>query len=185
MTVPHDRGLDVLGGNGSRGTTNERAVFLAAAASTFVAAQLLWDGQFITYPMFRRIRDLDESVFVQVHQDYVKGLGIPTYLPMSIFLLTTALLLRIRPPEIPLRVPLLMNALNAVGVTSTFRQLVPIHIRIDIERRATAEDVEKLIRYNRVRFGLVAVNAGVMLSLLARALTDAQTVGPNPDRAGQ
>lgn len=52
----------------SAGTAAERGVFLAAVATTFVAEQLLWDGQFITYPMFKRIRDLDERHFVSVHQ---------------------------------------------------------------------------------------------------------------------
>lgn len=152
------------------GTPAERAVFAATLATTFIAEQLLWDGQFITYPLFRRVRDLDEGHFVQVHQDYVKSLGLPTYLPMSLYLLCCALFLRYRPPQVPPRFPLLMNALNAVGVASTFAQLVPLHIRIDTEERATAEDVDKLIGYNRIRFGCVAVNSALMLYLLGRVL---------------
>lgn len=91
---------------------------------------------------------------------------------MGLYLLSTALLLRFRPPGIPRRIPLLMNALNAVAVASTFGQLVPIHVRIDREERATAEDVEKLIAANRIRFGLVGVNAAIAAYLLARALGD-------------
>jgi hypothetical protein len=147
-------------------------VFICTAFTTFTAEQLLWDGQFITYPMFRRVRELDERHFVQVHQEYVKSLGAPTYLPMGLYLLSNLAFLFVRPREVPLRFPLAMNLLNAVGVASTFAQLVPIHVRIDTTERATAEDVEKLIAYNRIRFGLVGVNSAIMLYLLGKAPRD-------------
>jgi len=68
-----------------------------------------------------------------------------------------------------------MNILNLIGVISTFRHLVPLHIRIDTEARATAEDVQQLIDYNRIRFGAVAINSIVLVYLLAQMLRDAKS----------
>lgn len=160
-----------------------RAVFVATVFTTFITEQLLWDGQFITYPMFRRVRDLDERHFVTVHKDYVKSLGVPTYLPTSLNLLSTLAFLFVRPARIGPRLPLLMNALNAVSVLSTFRQLVPIHVRIDREEQASAEDVDRLIGYNRVRFGLTGINSVILLYLLWKMLaprSDTQAASDGP-----
>lgn len=154
----------------SMDTALERGAFIAALGTTLIAEQLLWDGQFITYPMFRRIRNLDEQVFVEVHRDYVRSLGLPTYMPMTIYLLSCALLLVVRPKRIPLRYPLLMNLLNLVGVVSTFAQLVPNHVQIDSSGQASAEAVQRLIDDNRVRFAVLGINTAIMLYLLADQL---------------
>jgi hypothetical protein len=58
-----------------------------------------------------------------------------------------------------------MNFLNLLVVANTFGQLVPIHIRIDREKQASDADVQKLIDYNRNRFGFVVVNSGLMFYL--------------------
>ncbi|GHP00267.1 hypothetical protein KSF_103140 [Reticulibacter mediterranei] len=147
----------------------QKGVFIATLFSTFVMEQLVWDTQFISYPVLKKIRTLDEKTFVSVHQEYVKRLGVPIYLPSSVYLLTTLLFLFIRPSNIPLRYPLIMNALNVLAVTNTFGQLVPIHIRIHREQKASAQDVQDLINLNRTRFGLVVINSLIMLYLLARS----------------
>lgn len=151
-------------------TALERGVFITTTLLTFIEEQLLWDGQFITYPLFKRIRDLDEPAFVQVHQAYVKSLGLPTYLPSSLYLFSTLLFMFIRPRRIPVGYPLLMNLLNLIAVISTFSQLVPNHVRIDTEGHASAAQVQQLVDDNRIRFALVAINSGIMLYLLGQML---------------
>lgn len=151
-------------------TALERGVFIATLGTTLIAEQLLWDGQFITYPMFRRIRDLDEQVFVQVHRDYVRSLGLPTYMPMILYLVSCLLLLFVRPKHIPGGYPLVMNLLNLAGIVSTFTQLVPNHVRIDTSGQASAKAVQRLIDDNRLRFGVVGINSAIMIFLLARQL---------------
>ena len=146
-------------------------IFLSVVATTFIAFQLLWDGQFLTYPMFRWIQQRDESTFVHIHQTYVKNLGIPTYLPSVLYLLATAAFLFIRPPEIPVGFPLVMNALNLIAVASTFSLLVPLHILIDRTERATAAQVERLIQYNLIRFIMIAINSIIVLYLLVMLLS--------------
>ncbi|MBI1277528.1 MAG: hypothetical protein GC179_05320 [Anaerolineaceae bacterium] len=145
-------------------------VFLAVVFTTFVEFQLLWDGQFLTYPMFRWIQQQDKTIFVRIHQTYVKNLGIPTYLPSLLYLVSVLLFLFIRPVDIPIQFPILLNILNFVGVVSTFVQLVPLHIRIDRTQTASVEDVNRLLRYNRIRFIMVTINSVVILYLLALRL---------------
>ena len=66
-----------------KNTTLQTGVFLATLVSTFVMEQLVWDTQLISYPLLKKIHALDEKTFVSVHQEYVKRLGIPIYLPSS------------------------------------------------------------------------------------------------------
>ncbi|MDX2139137.1 MAG: hypothetical protein SF123_13695 [Chloroflexota bacterium] len=148
----------------------ELTVFLAVVFMTFVSFQLFWDGQLITYPMFRWIQQQNEAVFVHVHQSYVKHLGIPTYLPMGLYLGVTMLFLFVRPAQVPIQYPIIMNVLNAVGVVSTFTLLVPLHIRIDRTERASLADVNRLIVYNTVRFGALIINSVIVLYLLTLML---------------
>ena len=145
-------------------------VFVAVVFMTFVAFQIFWDGQLITYPMFRWIQMQNEAVFVRVHQSYVKSLGIPTYLPTSLYLLVTLVFSFIHPGEIPIAVPIVMNVLNVIGVISTFALLVPLHIRIDRAQKATLADVNRLIAFNSIRFSMMIVNSIIVLYLLSQML---------------
>jgi hypothetical protein len=148
----------------------ETLVFVFTLFMTFAVFQLLWDGQFLTYPMFRWLHQRDEMTFVHIHQTYVKNLGIPTYLPCVLYLIACALLLFIRPAYVPLPAALVINALNIIAVISTAVQLVPIHIQIDTDERASLQQVDLLLRYNTIRFGLVAVNSVILLIILAQLL---------------
>jgi hypothetical protein len=148
----------------------ELGVFAAVVFMTFAVFQLFWDGQFITYPMFRWIQQQNETVFVRVHQSYVAHLGIPTYLPTSLYLGVTLLFLFVRPEQIPIEYPIMMNVLNLVGIVSTFALLVPLHIRIDRTERASLADVNRLIAYNIIRFTAVIVNSIIVLHLLVLLL---------------
>jgi len=148
----------------------QSVVFVAVIFMTFVAFQLFWDGQLITYPMFCWIQMQNEAVFVRVHQSYVKSLGIPTYLPTSLYLLVTFVFLFIHPAEISVAAPIVMNVLNVIGVISTFALLVPLHIHIDRTEKATLADVNRLIAFNSIRFSMVIVNSIIVLYLLVRML---------------
>lgn len=146
-------------------------VFVATTFLTFAVFQLLWDGQLITYPMFGWIRELDETVFLDVHEDYVSSLGVPTYLPSTLYLISSVLFVFFHPPEIDLVFPIALNVLNVGAVAATAFLAVPVHIRIDNEGEATDEDITKLLRANAVRFGLLAINSVLMLYLLVIALS--------------
>jgi hypothetical protein len=145
-------------------------VLVAVLFTTFAVFQLLWDGQFLTYQMFGWVHERSEQVFVHVHQTYAKNLWLPTYLPILAYLLSSGALLFARPAWIPLGVPVFINLLNLLAVISTVVLLVPIHIRIDRDEKATIRDVHLLQRYNLIRFTLVSVNALLLLWLMAQRL---------------
>lgn len=145
-------------------------VFLITVATTFIVFQIMWDGQFITYRIFEWLHKRDDPAFVDIHGKYVANLGLPTYTPIVIYLLSAAALFFYRPATVGIEYVIVINLLNLLAMISTFVQLVPIHIRIDRDGRATDQQVRLLLRYNTIRFALMALNGGIVIYLLAQLL---------------
>lgn len=145
-------------------------IFLTTVATTFIVFQIMWDGQFITYKIFQWLHERDDPAFVDIHGKYVARLGLPTYTPILIYLISAAALFFYRPEAVGIEYVIAINIANLVAVISTFVQLVPIHIRIDRDGRATDRQVRLLLRYNTIRFALMALNGGIVIYLLAQLL---------------
>jgi hypothetical protein len=145
-------------------------IFLSTVFTTFFTMSILWYAQFSAYPQFKWISDLGSKAFLVIHGRYVSNLWISTYCPIILNIVSTLLLLFTRPSNIPLGVPIALNAFNILGMIATFGWAVPIHVRIDREQLYTIRDLDNLLRANAFRLICVTINSVILLYVLKQIL---------------
>lgn len=141
-------------------------VLLLAAAVACLNVGLHWYTQVATYPLFLTV---PPAHFVAYHTAYQRRLPLAIYAPYGFALLTTALLLVVRPPTLDVGWVWLALALHGAVSGISLAPAVPLHARLgrDGQREAL---VRRLVHVNAWRLAAAVLASAVLVAGVARAL---------------
>lgn len=102
-------------------------LLLVQTAAAWFAGGFIWTMQILHYPLFSRVGEAEFAAYEREHNRRF----IPLILPSVVLVLVTAAaLLFVRPAPVPLVVPILVLALEAIIIVSTARFQAPAHGRL-------------------------------------------------------
>ncbi|WP_323352642.1 hypothetical protein [Leptolyngbya sp. CCNP1308] len=139
-----------------------------AVFATFFNNALHWYTQVSSYPLFGWV---GPGEFVPFHQEYERRLPFSIYMPYSLLMVSTLLLVFMRPAMVPLGWVLVLLGLNASIMAISLIFAVPVHSRLDRQGYSDSTGLRRLIRYNGVRLVASSLSSAIMLYLLARVLS--------------
>ncbi|MBD2258356.1 hypothetical protein [Pseudanabaena sp. FACHB-2040] len=142
-------------------------VFVVAAFATFFNNALHWYTQVTTYPLLSWV---GQAEFVSFHKEYERRLPFSIYVPYTLLMFSTLLLIFLRPVEIELGWVFVLLVLNASIMIVSLVFAVPIHTRLDRQGYSDKAGIRELIRYNRVRLIISSTSSIVMLYLMVGLL---------------
>jgi hypothetical protein len=142
-------------------------VFVVAAFATFFNNALHWYTQVTTYPLLSWV---GQAEFVSFHKEYERRLPFSIYVPYTLLMFSTLLLISFRPVEIELGWVFVLLVLNASIMIVSLVFAVPIHTRLDRQGYSDKVGIRELIRYNRVRLIISSTSSIIMLYLMINLL---------------
>ncbi len=145
----------------------EMIVFVVAVFATFFNNALHWYTQVSSYPLFGWV---GSEQFVSFHQEYERRLPFSIYLPSGLLMVSTLLLIFVRPAAVPLGWVLVLLGLNASIMAISLIFAVPVHSRLDRQGHSDRAGLRRLIRYNGVRLAVSSLSSAVVLYLLVGLL---------------
>lgn len=143
--------------------STEIIVFVIAAFATFFNNALHWYTQVTTYPLLSWV---GQAEFVSFHKEYERRLPFSIYVPYTLLMLSTLLLIFFRPAGVNLGWVFMLLVLNASIMIVSLVFAVPIHSRLDRQGYSDKAGIRKLIRYNSIRLIASSVSSSIMLYLL-------------------
>lgn len=149
--------------------STEIIVFVIAAFSTFFNNALHWYTQVSTYPLLGWV---GKAEFISFHKEYERRLSLSIYAPYTLLMLSTLLLIFVRPAQIKIGWVFILFALNASIMIISLTFAVPVHNKLDSLGYSNKNGIQKLIRYNSVRLTASSVSSAIMLCLLLDLLTN-------------
>ncbi|MDM9384557.1 hypothetical protein QUB80_28215 [Chlorogloeopsis sp. ULAP01] len=122
-----------------------------------------WYTQVTTYPLLSWV---GQAEFVSFHKEYERRLPFSIYVPYTLLMFSTLLLIFFRPAEIELEWVFVLLILNASIMIVSLVFAVPIHTRLDRQGYPDKAGIRELIRYNRVRLIVSSTSSIIMLYLM-------------------
>lgn len=145
-------------------------VFLLAVFATFFNNALHWYTHVTTYPLFAW---LGPNEFVPFHKEYERRLLFAIYIPYTLVMLGTLLLLVWRPSVIDLGWVILLLILQGSVMAVSLAFAAPIHARLDQEGLQDKRRIRQLLLFNGVRLAVATASSLIMAFLLLRVLSAA------------
>lgn len=142
-------------------------VFVIAAFATFFNNALHWYTQVTTYPLLSWV---GQTEFVSFHKEYERRLPFSIYVPYTLLMFSTLLLIFFHPAEIELGWVFMLLILNASIMVVSLVFAVPIHSRLDRQGYSDKAGIRGLMRYNSVRFIASSISSVIMLYLTMRLM---------------
>lgn len=150
-------------------------VFAVAAFATFFNNALHWYTQITTYPLLGWV---GQAEFVSFHKEYERRLPFSIYVPYTLLMCSTLLLMFFRPTEIGLGWVFVLLLLNASIMVVSFMFAVPIHNRLDRQGYSDKAGIRGLIQCNRVRLIASSTSSITMLYLMMGLLINKTATSP-------
>jgi hypothetical protein len=141
-------------------------LLLLVALLTLFNAGLQYYTTVSTYPLFS---DLTPEAFVAYHEAYQRRLPAAIYIPYTLLMLATLLLLAVRPPSVEPIWVLVLLILNGSIMAVSLRFAAPIHARLD-QHGKNPDDLRRLRRFNLPRLIAVSLSSVIVCGLLAQTL---------------
>lgn len=141
-------------------------IFLMVVLMTFFNTGLQYYTTVSTYPLFSQ---LDEHNFVTFHKAYERKLPLSIYVPYSLLMLSTLLLVFARPESVALVWVVALLVLNGSIMAVSLAFAAPVHAQLD-RKGKNPDDLAKLRRFNTPRLLAATASSLIVLYLLAVAL---------------
>ena len=149
-----------------------RAVLLAVTLLAAANWGLHYYTHQVTYRLFPAVASVAGGPgFVRYHQAYAKRLPASIYVPWSLLMVASALLVAIRPVGLGVAWPLLLLGLNLAIAVLSVLVAAPVHRRVDADEELSPAAATTLVRANGVRLAVATlsllVTAGLAWAYLA------------------
>lgn len=141
-------------------------LLLLVALLTLFNAGLQYYTTVSAYPLFS---DVTPEAFIAYHEAYQRHLPLAIYIPYTLLMLATLLLLFVRPPIVEPIWVLVLLVLNGSIMAVSLRFAAPIHARLD-QHGKDPDDLRQLRRFNLPRLIAVCLSSLIVCGLLVRTL---------------